>query len=162
MAAIEARLDRLEAIEDIKHVIARYAEAADKRNDPVIFGSILSDAAIWEASGFGRYEGRSAITKALADISETQVTWTVHFMVLPTVAVAAGNQEAVCQWYLWELAKMKDPHGVERDTWFAAKYDCRLQKVGNSWLFTDIALVPMLNCPVGEPWPGAVQSASGS
>jgi hypothetical protein len=153
LAAIEMRLARLEEIEAIKGVIARYTDGADKRNDPAIMGPLFHDDAVWEAEGFGRHQGATVIAAALAEIARTQITWSIHFMVLPTITIAPGVDRARCQWYLWELAKMLDESGVPRDTWFAAKYDSTLVKGAQGWQFDWLLLKPLLNSPVGAPWP---------
>ena len=154
--SLEARIARLEAIEEIKQVIARYAQGADKRNDPEIMAPLFAENGVWEAEGFGQHVGRGVIAAALSEIGRSQITWTVHFMVLPTVVVGSDLKTATCHWYLWELAKMIGADGLEKDTWFAAQYDSRLVKVGVNWEFQLVRLVPVLNCAVGEPWPGNV------
>jgi hypothetical protein len=158
LADILSRLTRLETVEAIKHVIARYTEGADRRNDPAIMGPLFTEDAVWEAEGFGEHKGRAVIAKALADIAVSQITWSVHFMVLPTVTVGPDARTATCQWYLWELAKIKDPNGEIKDSWFAAKYDSRLVLGADGWQFAWLLLNPLLNSPVGEPWPGNVPS----
>ena len=153
LTAIEKRLARLEEIEAIKGVIARYTDGADARNDPLIMGPLFHADAVWEAEGFGRHQGSAVIAAALAEIARDQITWSIHYMVLPTITIAPGGDRARCQWYLWELAKMRGADGTARDSWFAAKYDSTLVKGSEGWQFDWLLLKPMLNSPVGEPWP---------
>jgi hypothetical protein len=160
LAAIEKRLARLEEIEAIKGVIARYTDGADKRNDPAIMGPLFHEDAIWEAEGFGQHRGSATIATALAEIARTQITWSIHYMVLPTVTVGQDGQTASCQWYLWELAKVRGPDAVVHDSWFAAKYGSNLVKDAKGWRFTWLKLNPLLNVPVGAPWPLPVPEKS--
>jgi len=153
LAAIERRLASLEDIEAIKGVIARYTDGADKRNDPAIMGPLFAENAVWEADGFGAHRGGATIAAALADIARGRITWSIHYMVLPTVTVAANGTSASCQWYLWELAKIRNEQGESKDSWFAAKYESSLVRDAAGWRFTWLKLNPLLNVPVGEPWP---------
>jgi hypothetical protein len=153
LAAIERRLARLEAIEAIKGVIARYTDGADKRNDPAIMEPCFHEDAVWEAEGFGEYRGVATIAAALAEIARARITWSIHYMVLPTVTVEADGRRASCQWYLWELAKIRETDGTTNDSWFAAKYNSSLVKDAAGWRFTWLKLNPLLSVPVGMPWP---------
>jgi hypothetical protein len=153
LGGIERRLARLEDIETIKGVIARYTEGADNRNDPVIMRPLFHEDAVWEAAGFGRHQGAAVIAAALAEIARAQITWSIHYMVLPIVTIGPEEGRARCQWYLWELAKIRDATGRSRDSWFAAKYDSTLRKGPQGWQFDWLLLKPLLNCPVDEPWP---------
>jgi hypothetical protein len=153
LTSIDRRLSRLEEIEAIKGVIARYTDGADNRNDPAIMGPLFHENGVWEAEGFGRHQGQSVIAAALAEIARTQITWSIHYMVLPTITLGPEEGKARCQWYLWELAKIRDPDRGTRDSWFAAKYDSILVKGPQGWQFAWLLLKPLLNCPVDEPWP---------
>jgi hypothetical protein len=153
IASLEKRVRRLEAIESIKEVIARYTEGADKRNDPAIMGPLFAENATWEAAGFGRYEGRETIAKSLADIAREQIVWSVHFMVLPSVSIGTDERTASCTWYLWELAKVSVNGAAARDTWLAIKYTSALIASDSGWMFESLKLNILLNSPVGEPWP---------
>jgi hypothetical protein len=159
LAAIDKRLRRLEAIEAIKGVIARYTDGADKRNDPAIMGPLFHDDAVWEADGFGAHRGAATIAAALAEIARAQITWSIHYMVLPTVTVESDGRQASCQWYLWELAKIRNADGETHDSWFAAKYNSTLIKDEAGWRFTWLKLNPLLNVPVGAPWPTPASAA---
>jgi hypothetical protein len=63
------RLDKLESMEAIRNMVARYAEGADLKNDPVILGALFADDAIWEANGFGQYSGAKNIADGLSEIA---------------------------------------------------------------------------------------------
>ncbi len=153
LAAIEQRLARLEDIEAVKRVIARYTDGADNRNDPAIMGPLFHEDAVWEAEGFGEHRGAATIAAALAEIARGRITWSIHYMVLPTVTVEADGRKASCQWYLWELAKIRNEQGETYDSWFAAKYASSLVKDEAGWRFKWLKLNPLLSVPVGEPWP---------
>ena len=78
--------------------MARYALAADRKNDPEMFAPLFAEDAVWEADGFSRYEGRDAIVKGLAEVAETQILWSVHFMVSPLIESDSDLRGARCRW----------------------------------------------------------------
>jgi hypothetical protein len=153
IAALAARLERMEALEEIQTMVARYAIAADRRNDPAMFAPLFAEDAVWEADGFSRYEGRDAIVRGLAEVGEKQILWSVHFMVSPLVELDADLQGARCRWYIWELATMAD--GVNsNDHWLAGWYDSRVRREAGGWKFTKVHLDFRLVSPVSPPWQG--------
>ncbi|HZU62241.1 MAG TPA: nuclear transport factor 2 family protein [Novosphingobium sp.] len=154
MAAMEQRLARLEAVEAICAVVARYAIAADLHNDPALFGALFAQRAVWEARGFGRHEGRAAILAALAEVGRQTMLWTTHFNVAPLVEPAADLASARCRWYLWELARMADgADGADgaADHWIAGTYDARLIVEGGAWRIAELQLDLRLMTPVAAP-----------
>jgi hypothetical protein len=152
MARLHARLERIEAAEAIGNLIARYARGADSKNDPVVFGRLLHEHAVWEANGFGRFEGRSAIVAALSRVAQERILWCVHYMVAPLIEISPTGKTATCSWYLWELAKMPDESGNPQDSWIAGYYDTDLSLGPQGWAFDRIALDIRLIGATALPW----------
>ncbi|MBM3518297.1 MAG: hypothetical protein FJX56_10625, partial [Alphaproteobacteria bacterium] len=46
-AALEERITRLEDIEAIKRMLARYAQGADRNNDPNVLRELYTEDAVW-------------------------------------------------------------------------------------------------------------------
>lgn len=155
-AALERRLRQLEAYEAIRQLIARYAVGADRKNDPELLGPLFSVDAVWEADGITRLEGREAIAAGLSGLANEFVTWSLHYMVSPLIAVDAQVQTATCRWYLWELCTMKQDGAAPADTWYGGWYDSRLSLHGDAWLFDWVRLDPRLASAVEAPWTGKV------
>lgn len=147
---IEQRLARLEAIEAIRAQVARYAIAADRRNDPVLMADLFAEEASWEANGFGRHDGRDRIVAALAAIGRDEIVWTTHFNVAPLIEIDGDGRGARCRWYLWELARMVDA-GSYVDRWIAGTYDARVVPVGDSWQFSAVMLDLRLVTDIAAP-----------
>jgi SnoaL-like domain len=152
MARLQARLERIEAVEAIGNLVARYARGADAKNDPAVFGRLLHQHAVWEATGFGRFEGRSAIVAALSRVARERILWCVHYMVAPLIEISATVKTATCSWYLWELAKMPDEAGNPQDSWIAGYYDTDLSLGADGWAFDRIALDIRLIGATTLPW----------
>lgn len=154
IGSIELRLQRLEAAEAIRQLIARYAVGADRKNDPEILGPLFSADAVWEAEGIARLVGRAAIADGLAALAGDFVTWSLHYMVSPHIVVDDSVQSATCRWYLWELCTMKRQDGTTADTWYGGWYDSRLSLRDGTWLFDRVKLEARLASPNSVPWTG--------
>ena len=67
---LRSRLERLEAIEEIRVLKARYADVCDTGYDPVRMRPLFTDDAVWDGGPrFGRYEGVDAVCEFFAGIS---------------------------------------------------------------------------------------------
>ena len=81
--SLEARIGRLEAVEEIRVLKARYADVCDTGYDPERMAPFFTDDAVWDGGErFGRYEGLDAIRGFFAGVS-SQITWALHYMVAP-------------------------------------------------------------------------------
>jgi hypothetical protein len=143
----------MEAIEDIRALVARYALAADRKNDPAMFAPLFTEDAVWEAEGFSRYEGRAAIVRGLAEVAQSQILWSVHFMVSPLIELDSDLRQARCRWYIWELATIAD-RADAKDHWLAGWYDSRVRREAAGWQFFKVELDFRLMSPVSPPWQG--------
>ena len=61
MSELEQRITRLEDIEAIKQLKARYCEICDDMHNPDRVTSVFAEDAIWESPDFGKAEGHAAI-----------------------------------------------------------------------------------------------------
>jgi len=139
LPSAEERLARLEARAEISDLVARYAQGADRKNDPAILGPLFADDAVWTAEGFGDLVGRDAIASGLAAIAAARVLWSIHYMVSPLVELAEDGRTARCHWYLWELCTLSE--GTRpTDSWFGGWYESALAKTENGWRFTRVRL----------------------
>ena len=65
----EQRLQRLEDIESIKQLIARYAKAADHNGDPDMVRPLFTEDAVWNAEGLAHWETRDGIVQGMREPS---------------------------------------------------------------------------------------------
>ncbi|HEY9273788.1 nuclear transport factor 2 family protein [Achromobacter sp.] len=157
---LSERVARLEDREAIFALIAAYARAADQRNSPALMQDLFHADAVWEANGFGRITGRSAILTHLAAIGQEQIVWSLHYMVAPELAISPDRGAAACSWYLWELAQIapsgerrgKDDAGAGIAHWIGGLYRGRLARRRNRWRFTQVELDVRLLHANGERW----------
>ena len=151
---MERKVAWLVALEGIRSTIARYARAGDDRNDPAQMKLLLAQDAVWEAEGFGRFEGREVIAEALAKVAQERILWSLHFPVAPIVDLSDDLDRAHAYWWLWELMTHKGDDGVPRNCWFAATYDCDFVRKPDGWKIHHLVLKPGKMVEYIEP-PGA-------
>jgi len=152
-AALEERITRLEDIEAIKRMLARYAQGADRNNDPNVLRELYTEDAVWEAEGFGRHEGLREITEWAAKVGREQILWSLHYMVSPLIEISPDGTTAACFWYLWELSQMPGPGGRRQDTFIGGWYETQLVKESwGAWKFRRVKLVIRLITPAQRPW----------
>ena len=161
--SVEQRLQRLEDIEAIKQLIARYMTAADKNGDPALMAPCFTEDAVWNCEGIGRWEGRDSIVQGLHDTSTKVLSWALHYFTQPIIEIADDGQTATGEYYLWELAKAVQEDGSpDQDTWIGGWYESTFRKEGGDWKFTHIELILKLLSPADAaswetpipPWKG--------
>jgi len=140
-ADIEKRLQRMEDIEEIKQVIARYAKAADSNGDPKLMAACLTADAVWYCKEVGTWDGREAVVDGLRETCTVRLPWALHYMTQPIIDVAEDGQTAVGEYYLWELAKVNpEDGGAAEDTWIGGWYESQFRKESGTWLFNRFEL----------------------
>ena len=141
----------LVAREEIRTAIGRYAKAGDDHNDPAVMRALFCEDAVWEAEGFGRFEGRDEIVRELARIGREQIVWSLHFPVSPLIDLADDLRSAHGYWWLWELLTLRDGES-EAHKWMGATYDCDFVKAPDGWKIRHLILQirKMVDSPEGS------------
>jgi hypothetical protein len=148
---LEQRLNYLETCEAIRGMVSRYATAADQRNNPHILGPLFHEDAVWGANGFGEYHGRENILKALSEIAEAQVLWSLHIMAMPDIEMH-DEQTANVRWMLWEVCHLAEQGLVASTRCLGGFYQAEIQRdVQGQWKFKRVAL----NLTFNQPYPQA-------
>jgi len=152
-SSLQQRLARCEALEAIRGLVAVYAEAADRRNDPVLMRPLYTDDATWEAAGFGAYQGADLIVAELSRIATEEVVWSLHLMGPPAITLTTDGTSARVTWRLWELSKLAQQGLAPRDHWLGGGYDATaIRDKDGQWRFSRVILTLSLIAPVGDPW----------
>ena len=97
---IAARLQRLEDIEAIQQLIARYAKAVDHNGDPALVAPLFTEDAVWHCEGIGHWETRAGIVRDIRPNCTTFMPWAIHYMTQPIVDVAPDGRTATANHYL--------------------------------------------------------------
>ena len=138
-ATLEERVRRLEDLEDIRALHARYAAACDDNYNPAHIAGLFTADATWDGGpALGRYEGREAIEGLFAGASAT-FRWGTHYMICPNTELAVGGETATGTCYLLEACTIEED-GRREPRWLAAVYDVGYAKEDGEWRFAELNL----------------------
>jgi hypothetical protein len=119
---VEARLARLEAIEAIRELKARYADVCDTGYDPVRMRPVFTEDAVWDGGPrFGRYD------------------------------VADDGRTATGSWYLLEPCTIATKAGP-RAMLITGRYADRYRLESDGWKFSEVVLDCQTLSPLDEGW----------
>jgi hypothetical protein len=138
-SSLEARIQRLEDIEEIRHLKMRYAMICDEGyNADAIVALYAEDDVSWVSDVYGTHHGREGI-HAWFDNVDDEIRWAIHTMLNPIVEVAPDGQSATGSFYLFMLATMSAPGGGDPDAVImTGKYADEFVKVDGEWKFKKI------------------------
>jgi hypothetical protein len=110
---VEQRLDRLEAIEAIKQLKARYCAACDDDHDPDALVALFEEDGVWEATSNGRFEGLDAIRGFFAGLRASgRIRNSAHHAINPIIEV--DGDQASGHWRLIMLYTANVPGSGQR------------------------------------------------
>jgi hypothetical protein len=148
---LETRLARLEAIEDIRVLKARYADVCDTGYDPDRMLPFFTQDAVWDGGErFVRYEGIDAIYGFFRYVSG-QITWALHYMIAPIIEVADDLENATGSWYLWPPCPVVGPDGPQA-AWLTGRCADRYRRGGDGWKFSEVRLDCQTVSPFEDGW----------
>ena len=127
MENLAARIDRLEAIEEIKQLKALYCEICDDGHNPDRIISIFTEDGIWEGKGIGKAVGHEQIATLFKKFQK-MMSFTQHMVMNPRIEVQ-GDQ-ATGTWYFFGPFTFREN---DQAKWQAARYHERYIKVAGQW-----------------------------
>lgn len=126
------RVARLEAIEEIKRLKARYCAYCDDNYDPEGIGSLFVEDGIWDGERFGRHVGRDRIKAFFKSISG-EIVFAAHLVLNPIIEVTDAAH-ATGRWRLIMPATVRSD-GRKEARWLVAAYTESYVRVDGVWLF---------------------------
>jgi len=129
LSELEKRITRLEDIEAIKQLKARYCDICDDLHNPDRIASVFAEDGIWEGGKFGQARGHEAIRKLFAGFRD-QFSFSQHNIMNPIIAV--DGDRATGSWYIvgpWDDAR------ENKKIWMTAKYNDDYVKVNGEWKY---------------------------
>ena len=133
LAELQERITRLEDIEAIKRLKARYCEICDHENyDADAMASLFTEDGVWDGEGVGKAEGREAIRELFAGIAKV-TGGAQHIVANPLIEVDGDRAHGV--WYL--IAAVTQSDGTTASNWpgAAARYHEDYVKQDGEWKF---------------------------
>ena len=125
LEALEAGTTRLEDLEAIKQLKARYCEICDDDHNPDRITSVFTKHGIWEGKGIGRAEGHEEI-RALFGRFQKMISFSQHMTMNPVIEV--DGETAKGTWYFFRavyhggrqsgaMAGVPVPRGILEGEW---------------------------------------------
>lgn len=135
MANLEQRIERLEDIEAIKQLKARYSHICDDDHNPKRIASVFAEDGIWESPDFGQAQGHEEIIELFRGF-EKLFTFSQHNMMNPIIEVDGNNATGI--WYImgpWTLTEN------DEEKWMALRYDDDYVKIAGEWKYQHLRVV---------------------
>jgi SnoaL-like domain len=136
-STLEARLQRLEDIESIRQLKARYCAGCDADHDPALLGPLFHDDAVWEASGIGRFAGREAITGYFSALRATgRIRNSEHCAMNPIIDI--NGDTATGHWRLLMLYTANVPGSAPEFFRIIGWYREQYRRLAGEWRFQSL------------------------
>jgi ketosteroid isomerase-like protein len=152
VARLADRVDRLESIKAVSHLLYRYVHIADEIKDADVIAQCFTEDAVWE--GLGRFDefkavGRQAIRGMFHDVFTTYLPFTAHWVTNQIITLSRDGDKAYGQWHILEAANLKENCA---QVWLVAWYDNEFVRVDDEWKISHVRLVHTFVCPYEEGW----------
>lgn len=129
MAALEKRITRLEDIEAIKQLKARYCHICDDDHNPETVKTVFAEDGIWESDDFGTARGHAEISELFANFRK-MFNFSQHNIMNPVIEVDGDRATGI--WYImgpWTYRENDD------EKWLALRYDDDYVKIDGEWKY---------------------------
>ncbi|MEO1193760.1 MAG: nuclear transport factor 2 family protein [Pseudomonadota bacterium] len=151
--SLDARLERLEAIEAIRALMHRYW----LYNDTGLLGdkiaALFIDEGVWSNAELGYHEGRAAIERFFNGASAT-ITFCAHLGMNELIEVEGDRARG--RWRLL-LPCTFEREGVKTSRWILGDYDNAFVRKDGQWFFEKLEVIFNFNVPQNESWAGQEQ-----
>ncbi len=153
-SSLAQRLQRLEDIEAIRQLKARYCAACDDDHNPETLAALFHDDAVWEATSNGRFEGIAAIRGFFSGLRASgRIRRSAHHAINPVIEV--DGDRASGHWRLIMLYSTMTSTGQLQHLRIIGWYREQYRRHLGEWRFQS------LYCEVEEHDPYPVFAPSG-
>ncbi len=124
---LATRLIRLEDIEAIKQLKARYCEICDDDHNPDRITDVFSDNGIWEGRGIGKAEGHAAIRELFVGFQK-MMSFSQHMVMNPIIEIDGDRAHGT--WYFFGPFTFRKNNQAK---WQSTRYHEDYVKVDGVW-----------------------------
>lgn len=135
MTKLEQRITRLEDIEAIKQLKARYCEICDDMHNPDRIAALFAPDGIWESPDFGQAEGHAAIEDLFRGF-RAMFSFSQHNIMNPIIDVKGDRATGI--WYIMGPWTQTDG---DKAIWMTARYDDDYVKLDGVWKYQHLRAV---------------------
>lgn len=133
---IESRLRRVEALEQIRLLKAKYCDLCDMGYPADALIQLFTDDGAWDGGEMGVFEGREAVHGFFSNMPNV-MSFAIHHVTNSAIEVDEDATGARGRWYLLQTATLKES---DQAVWLAARYDDNFVFVDDQWLFRRVTL----------------------
>ena len=127
LTELEERITRLEDLESIKQLKARYCEICDDDHNPERIASIFTEDGIWEGRGIGNAQGHEEIKELFQNFQRT-ISYAQHMVLNPIIEIDGTSATGI--WYFFGPFTFYENNQA---MWQAARYREDYEKVDGIW-----------------------------
>jgi hypothetical protein len=127
LVELERRITRIEDLESIKQLKARYCEICDDDHNPDRITTIFTEDGIWEGRGIGKAKGHGEIRK-LFEGFQKMMSYSQHMVMNPVIEVDGNSAHGT--WYFFGTFTFYEGNQAK---WQAARYHEDYLKVDGDW-----------------------------
>ncbi len=124
---LEERLTRMEDLEAIKQLKARYCEICDNDHNQDEIVTIFTEDGTWEGKGIGVAKGHGEI-RTLFEGFARAISFSQHMVVNPIIEI--DGDVAHGRWYFFGMFTMRKNNQA---LWQACRYHEEYRKVDGGW-----------------------------
>ncbi len=145
------RITRLEDLEAIKQLKARYCEICDDDHNPDRITTIFTEDGVWEGRGIGKAQGHAEI-RALFERFQKLMCFSQHMTMNPVIEV--DGDRASGTWYFLGPFTFRGEDGApNQDKWQAARYREDYARVGGEWKIAHLRVTgPAFSADYDKGW----------
>jgi len=133
---LEERVTRIEDLESIKQLKARYCEICDDDHNPDLITAIFTPDAVWEGEGIGRAQGHDEI-RTLFEGFQKAIKFSQHMVQNPIIDI--DGPAALGRWYFFGTFKY---YKGDQARWQAARYHEKYRKIEGDWFISHLKIMP--------------------
>ena len=145
---LEQRLIRVESIEAIRTLKARYCDLCDEGYDADALCALFTEDAVWDGGKLGVYEGIEKIHEFFVDMPNV-MSFAIHNVTNSAVELSLDGQSAVARWYLIQMATQKEQNLA---VWLTGRYVDQLVLENGIWKFKHVSLTARFYSPYDQGW----------
>ena len=145
MAQLEQRLTRLEDLEAIKQLKARYCAIANEDHNPDKITTLFVEDGIWEG-GFGTAQGHEAIRR-LFQRAQQRFSFSHHMVMNPIIEVEGNSAKGT--WYFFGLYTVRETNEAR---WLAVRYEEDYIKVNGEWKYQHLRAHGRMSASYEKGW----------
>jgi hypothetical protein len=144
----ELRLRRIESVEEIRCLKARYCDLCDDGYDADSLVGLFTPDGTWDGGDLGRFEGQRALHGFFSNMPRT-MSFALHHITNSAVRVSEDCRSAQATWYLLQTATLQRDN---RAVLLAGRYQDNLVYDDGQWRFRRMTIRTRFFTPLHEGW----------